>query len=279
MREVVIRPSPLVPRLWGLARQFVVIIGLEKIYEVSRGTVPRQSSVALTNGLKVVRLEKTWHIFDEWKVQAIVFKHAQWYVGPLVLDRTQIISAVNHFYLYSHFLSTLAFLIWLYLWRRPHFPFVRDIIFVTTALALVSYIAFPMMPPRLMGAHMHIHGYQFKDTLTPLINYKLQQTQLTYNPYAAMPSLHFAWALILGTTLVLIGRNPLLRLIGLLYPVMMLATILVSGNHLLLDAVGSAIVVTIAAIAVFAAHQRPHIVARARRMRRMSHPLSPDLRV
>ena len=244
-------------RVLGLIWQLAIIYVLDKAYEATRGIIPHQEDVALRHALAVVGIEKSWHIFDEWWVQAVVFRHAQWHFGPLTIDRGAIISLVNHFYLYSHFVGTPAFLVWLYLLRRKHFRFVRDVIVITTGLALVIYILFPMMPPRLMGAYLDLpHHYHIQDTLAPILNYKLQQAQIGYNPYAAMPSLHFAWALILGVTLVLLGRHVVLRLVGLLYPVMMLATILISGNHLLLDAAGSVIVVTVAVITALVLHRR-----------------------
>ena len=257
MDSVVAAPRPPLLRVLGLCKQLFIIVGLEKIYEVSRGIVPRQHDVAMQNGLEVVNLEKNLHIFDEWHLQRFVLTPKQWYLGPVTLDRDVIVTVVNHFYLYSHFVGTLLFLMWLYLFRRRHFPFVRDLLIITSALAMVSYILFPMMPPRLMGWHMHVpQGYQFKDTIAQVLNYKLQQHQLTYNPYAAMPSLHFAWALILGVTLVLLGRGWPLRAVGVLYPCMMLATILISGNHLLLDAVGSVVVVAVAVAITVALYRR-----------------------
>ena len=244
-------------RIVGLCKQLLIIVGLEKLYEVTRGIVPRQHDVAMQNGLEVVSLEKSLHIFDEWHLQRFVLGRQHWYLGPVTLDRDVIVSAINHFYLYSHFIGTLVFLAWLYLFRRAYFPFVRDALIITSALSMVSYIVFPMMPPRLMGWHMRVpEHYQFKDTIAQILNYKLQQHQLTYNPYAAMPSLHFAWALILGATLALIGRHWLLRLAGLLYPLMMLATIVISGNHLLLDAVGSVVVDAAAVAITFALYRR-----------------------
>jgi hypothetical protein len=240
-----------------LGINLLIIFVLEKVYEFGRGLVPRQQVLALHNGLSVVQLEQSWHIFDEWHLQAIVFRHKQWLIGPLTINRDQVISLINHFYLYSHFLGTLFFLVWVFLFRHRFFGLVRDIIFITTGLALVVYIAFPMMPPRLMGPALHLpHGYRFIDTLAPILNYKLQQAQIGYNPYAAMPSLHFAWALILGVTLALIGGRLPLRIFGALYPLMMLATIVISGNHLWLDAVGSVIVVTIATLAAGLWHLR-----------------------
>lgn len=266
-------PAPtLIARLWRLAAQVTIIFCLEKVYEASRGLVPRQQAVALEHAETVIALEKSWNIFDEWWVQSFVFRQAQWHFGPITLDQHTIIAVINQFYLYSHFLGTLGFLIWLLLWRPAHFRLVRDVLFITTALALVIYIAFPMMPPRLLGVHAGLpHNYQFKDTLAPILNYKLQQAQIGYNPYAAMPSLHFAWALILGGTLVMVGRHPLLRLFGLLYPLMMLATIVISGNHLWLDAAGSVVVDTVATVVAVLWHRRlarrphPRIMTRLRR--------------
>jgi PAP2 superfamily len=269
---IVYRPAALV-RLFGLIRQLIIILGLEKIYEVSRGIIPQQANQALHNGLIVVNLEKSLHIFNEWRIQQVVLRHAQWHFGPVTLGQDAIISLVNHFYLHSQFVFTPLFLIWLYLSHRHHFRFVRDVIFITTGLALVIYIVFPMMPPRLLTGYMRLPSdYHIQDTLAPLLNDMLQQTQIGYNPYAAMPSLHFAWALILGATLVLIGRTLLLRVLGLLYPFMMLATILISGNHLWLDAVGSVIVVIAAVVLAWALHRQigiwDHVPRAAHRRRR-----------
>lgn len=263
MGDVVAQPALIHVRLLRMVFQGLIIAGLEKVYEASRGLIQGRAGEALQNGLAVVKVERRLHILDEWKLQKVVFSHAQWQIGPLILDRTALISVINHFYLYSHFVGTLAFLAWLYLFRPQYFPFVRTVLFMTSGLALAIYIAFPMMPPRLMGSHLQLpHGYRITDTLAPILNYKLQQAQIGYNPYAAMPSLHFAWALILGATLVLVGRHIVLRVLGALYPVMMLATILVSGNHLLLDAAGSVVVVTIATAAAFVV-ERHLPVARA----------------
>lgn len=258
----------MLPRLWGLLKQVCIIFVLEKVYEMTRGIVPQQARIALQHGLDVVNIEKSWRIFDEWRLQSVVLTPTAWSFGPVTVTQHELVGAINHFYLYSHFLGTLLFLIWLYLFRRRYFPYVRDVLIVTSALAMVIYVVFPMMPPRLMGSHMHVpDGYHFKDTIAPLINYKLQQTQLGYNPYAAMPSLHFAWALILGVTLIVVGRNWILRIVGLLYPFMMLATILVTGNHLLLDAAGSVIVVTVSALIASAWHRHRALRRQERELR------------
>src|SRR3989440_7751170 len=242
---LVVQPPRPCHRLVRLIGQCAVLLGLEKVYEASRGLIPQQDDVALQHGLLAVSIEKSLHIFDEWRMQQVVLSPNRWSVGPLSLDRATLISALNHFYLYSHFVGTCVFLVWLYLFRPRYSAFVRNVIVLTTALALAIYILFPMMPPRLMGDQVQVpDGYHVVDTLATTLTDQGRQGQFGYNPYAAMPSLHFAWALIVGMTLLRVGRLRLLRAAGLLYPIVMLVTILVSGNHLLLDAAGSLVVVT-----------------------------------
>jgi hypothetical protein len=249
------------------AAQASVLFALDQAYEAGRGIIPHQQAVALKNGLAVVKIEKRLHIFTEWHVQSIVFRRKVWDVGPLTVYQHAIISVINHFYLYSHFLFTPLFLVGLYFWNKRVFPFVRDVFMIATALALAIYIIFPMMPPRLMGSQMNVpHGYRIQDTLAPILNYKLQQSQFGYNPYASMPSLHFAWALILGVTLVVIGGHLLVRVLGALYPVLMLATIVISGNHLWLDAAGAVAVDVIAACLALAWRRRLNAARSSRRV-------------
>jgi membrane-associated phospholipid phosphatase len=69
---------------------------------------------------------------------------------------------------------------------------------------------------------------------------KIHGTALGYNPYSAMPSLHVAWALIMGITVCLLARNPLLRAVGVLYPVIVTFATIVTGNHYVMDVIGAA---------------------------------------
>jgi hypothetical protein len=127
---------------------------------------------------------------------------------------------------------------------------VRNVIVLTTALVLAIYILFPMMPPRLRGDQMQVpDGYHGVDTLATMLTGQGRQGQGGYNPYAALPSVHVAWArkdllVNVGVPLLRVGRRRLLRVAGLLDPLVMLVTILVLGTHLLLDGAGSLVVVT-----------------------------------
>ena len=78
-----------------------------------------------------------------------------------------------------------------------------------------------------------------------------------YNPFAAVPSLHFGYALIVGVTLVALASHPLVRAAGALYPVVMLVVIVATGNHFFFDAALGAIVVVAGWLVALALVQAP----------------------
>jgi hypothetical protein len=231
--------------LWQLS----LILFLDQLYEVGRSLIPSHPERAMGNAVRIIRWEEGHKLFREPSIQH--FWLSDHTLGWFQLSPRVVIDVLNFYYLYGHFLGTAVFLIWLYFRRQSAFRFVRDLIFVSTGIAFVIYIVFPTAPPRLVPAHtlFLLAGirFQFVDTLGPWVNSHGQAMQDAYNPYAAMPSLHFVWALIVGSTLAVAGRRPLLRLLGPLYTTLMLATIVISANHFILDAVGSVIVVAIAA--------------------------------
>jgi len=107
-------------------------------------------------------------------------------------------------------------------------------------------------PPRMMGplpfAH---HLFHFQDTLYGVLtssgHYVGSSSTLAYNEFSAMPSVHMAWALVAGGALLVLARPLPLRLLGIIYPTLMLVAIVVTANHFLLDAAAALIVVLIAA--------------------------------
>ncbi len=229
------------------------ILCLDQLYEVGRGLIPSRPHKAMDNALRIIHWENSHQIFREPSIQRYWLGNPH-FLGWWQIPRGWIIDGLNMYYLYAHFLGTALFLIWLYFRRRTAFRFVRDIIFTSTAISFIIFIVFPTAPPRLVP-HQLLVGvpdrFRFVDTLTLWLDPRLQKMQVGYNPYAAMPSLHFVWALIVGITLFLVGRNLAVRLLGPLYVAMMLATILISANHYILDAVGSVVVVAVATTLVW----------------------------
>ncbi|MFD5797465.1 bifunctional glycosyltransferase 87/phosphatase PAP2 family protein [Streptomyces diastatochromogenes] len=179
--------------------------------------------------------------------------------GHLVLDLERFLHidiehAVNHavakidwlrdffgFYYESfHFVVPLTILGVLY-WRRPvDYRWARASLGFATFLALIGFWLFPLAPPRLMptlGMIDTVHGVQ--DFSKPDYG---TLTALT-NQYAAMPSLHFGWALWCGIVIVLLAPKWWMKALGLLHPLFTVSAIVATGNHWVLDAVGGAVVV------------------------------------
>jgi membrane-associated phospholipid phosphatase len=121
---------------------------------------------------------------------------------------------------------------------------------ITNLLAFVAYEVYPVAPPRLTsGLIVNHHLFRFQDTMQHVIGSgKLNGVPIGYNAYSAMPSVHAAWALVIGLSVVWLARNPLLRVLGALYPGIMVFTIVVTGNHYLLDAIGGALAVAVAVL-------------------------------
>ncbi|EST24024.1 bifunctional glycosyltransferase 87/phosphatase PAP2 family protein [Streptomyces roseochromogenus] len=146
----------------------------------------------------------------------------------------------DFYYESFHFVVPLTVLAVLY-WRRPvDYRWARASLGFATFLALIGFWLFPLAPPRLMphlGMIDTVHGVQ--DFSKPDYG---TLTALT-NQYAAMPSLHFGWALWCGVVIAIIAPKWWMKALGLLHPLFTVSAIIATGNHWVLDAVGGAVVV------------------------------------
>ena len=137
--------------------------------------------VAFEHARELVNVERSLGLFFEPGLQ-------QW-----ALNNQWIIDAANWSYINSHFLITTTFLIWLYLARNESYYYVRNMFMVAMGFALVLYIAYPTAPPRFLPE------WGFADTVTDAVGQaNANNANLLYNPYAAVPSMHVAFALMVG---------------------------------------------------------------------------------
>jgi PAP2 superfamily len=238
-RRLFVKLDPLV--------QILLLVGLAEVYRLLRRVLPTDWPLAIANAHQVMRLEQVTHFAWERGIQ-------DWF-----LRFPDLIRAMNWFYLSSHFAVTLAFFIWLY-WRdREGFSIFRDGFLLATAIALIIHWRFPTAPPRLAEAGI-------KDTIDLYsgVNIGRPHHERFSNPVAAVPSLHFGWALALGVGVVLYARNALLRTAGVVYPALVMLTIVVTGNHFIFDALTGALVMAVgfAATAPFRVAAREPAYAR-----------------
>ncbi len=195
---------------------------------------------AFNNALRIIDWEKAIGIFHEQQIQA-------WF-----LDFSIFLQFWNTFYGTAHFVVTAAAFIWLYRARPRLFPLWRNVLGATTALAIIGFSLFPLMPPRLLdagdlygGARLEaeqgIEPFGFVDTLE--VNggpwsFDSGAMQKVSNQYAAMPSLHVAWSVWSALVMWQLTRRRWARALIVSYPVLTLFGIVVTANHFFLDAVG-----------------------------------------
>ena len=226
-------------------REIAYVVGFYGIYTLVRnqfGSASVGTEHAYTNAVRVIDLEKAMGLFHEATIQS-------WFLGMPWLLRI-----VNIFYGSFHFIVTAAVLVWLAARFPRDYPTWRNTILIGTGLALIGFSLFPLMPPRLLCDCPYGAGPSavadalphFVDTLVVhggLWSFSDSTMQAVSNQYAAMPSLHFGWALWCALVLVPRVRHRWSRALAAGYPVFTLFTIIITGNHYWLDAVGGALVI------------------------------------
>jgi hypothetical protein len=214
----------------SLAAEAALVVALYGLYETSRGLVVADPTTAVHHAREVASLERALHIFVEGSVQSA----ARGLPG--------LIGTLGILYLTLHLAVTGVYLLWLHRRRPAAFPLVRTTLLTASALALVGYLAFPTAPPRLaaLGIADTISGGDVD------LNHGLVSS--LYNPFAAVPSMHICYAVIVGASLVGHGGHRALRLLGVLYPLLVLLVIVATGNHFLVDAIAGAAVAGTAVI-------------------------------
>jgi PAP2 superfamily len=213
------RVREVVSRHYGWT-QVALVVAFVESYELLRHVMTPNWPLAAQHAQEIVSWEK--------------FAHIHWEVGlqQTFLRIPDLVRAMNVFYFVGHFVLTAVFFFWLYHRSRPVFRRWRNGFLIATAIALVIHWKFPTAPPRLADIGL-------EDTLRTLSNIDIgSPTSSSFsNPVAAVPSLHAGWALGVGLGLVLYARPLVWKIVGALYPVAVLLTIVVTGNHFVLDAV------------------------------------------
>lgn len=208
--------------------ELAAVISFYLVYSMIRNASEGDPASAFHNAVQVVRWERAMGIYFEEGLQDAVLL-----LKPLVI-------ALNYLYGSLHFVVTIGTLVFLFRRYPGDYRFWRNALAVTTGLALIGFVLWPLMPPRLLPEH-----YGFVDTLKryPAIwSFQSDTMNDVSNQYAAMPSLHFAWAMLCAIALFRRLRHPLARGLAVAYPVLTLAAIVLTGNHFVLDAVGGAAV-------------------------------------
>jgi hypothetical protein len=216
------------------------------VYSVIRnqfGSASVSPETAFSHAEIVIRIEQAIGLFHEETIQ------------ELFLSWTWFIKFFNIYYGTFHFIITGGALIWLYRHHPARYPAWRNTLGFTTALALIGFATFPLMPPRLLndtgpfgGAAFAEKDYGFVDTLDEVggwLSFDDEQVKTVSNQYAAMPSLHCAWATWSTCVLLQLLRRRWLRAIAIAYPFITLFDIMVTANHYWIDAAAGLVLLVI----------------------------------
>src|SRR5262249_52704810 len=173
------------------------VLGLYGLYEAARGLVAGETGEAVRHARRLVDVERWLHVFVEGNVQ-----HAARSLPGLV-------GLLDVAYLTLHLSVTAVVLFWLHRRRPRAFPFVRTTLLIASGPRLAGYFVFPTAPPRLAGVGI-------ADTISSgHVNLNAGLLSSFYNPYAAVPSMHVAYALVIAVAVLRYGRGQFVRLLAL----------------------------------------------------------------
>lgn len=227
----VVRALP--PRGWRDALLQLALFWLAYTgYQLVRGIAEARDAVAFANGERIIELEKALGTFFEPGFQAAMME-----LGWLV-------DAASWAYLNTQIVVTTCFIAWIYLFRNDHFYFVRNMFLVAMGLALVGYTLYPTAPPRLFAEA------GFTDTVALLTGVTEQSSSASvfFNRFAAVPSMHICFALMIAVPGLTLSRNVLARGFWAAYPALVFFVVVVTANHYWFDAAAGALVASLAAL-------------------------------
>ncbi|MEU9377892.1 phosphatase PAP2 family protein [Streptomyces sp. NPDC048255] len=204
-----------------LIRELLLVVGLFTVYKAGRMLSTDRTEEAFRNAARTWDAERALHLPGEGAVQR------------LLLHWDALVHTANTYYAAVHFPATALFLVWLYLRRPVHYLWARRVLAVLTGAALALHLGFPLAPPRMLGeAHLIDTGQVYG----PTVYGAAPASDTMANQFAAMPSLHFGWALMLALGMIAATRSRW-RALWLLHPLVTLLVIVGTANHYWLDAI------------------------------------------
>jgi membrane-associated phospholipid phosphatase len=203
-----------------VARQLVLFVAAYLGYETVRGLVGSVGPRPFEDATRIIELERTLHLFAEPTIQAWTTTHARW-----------LLDLADWTYLNAHLALTAAALVFIYLRRNDSFYFVRNMFMLAMLIALIGYCVYPTAPPRLMPQ------WGFSDSIRQFTGINAEQgaVSLLVNPYAAIPSMHVCFALMIAVPMSRLVHSRVARVLWRIYPLFIVFVVVVTGNHYFTD--------------------------------------------
>ncbi len=203
--------------LWFVVRQLIIVVGAVVAYFGVRGLTEGDVVTAEGNAVRVLELERAFGLAVETSIQTGV------------LASGLLVTLANWVYIWLHWPVLVGTLIWLIRVDRGEYFELRNAMIVSGLIGLVIFAVFPVAPPRLSGL-------EYIDTVTERSHsYRVLQPPGFVNAYAAVPSLHFGWNLLVGLTWMRVGHTRPWKIGGVLMPLAMAWAVVATANHWVFD--------------------------------------------
>ena len=220
--------------------EILAILLFYVVYSAVRNMNGSNPPKAFHNARDIITLEHHLGLFHEATIQSWAL-----HFRPLIIT-------ANYLYGSLHFIVTIWVGVWLFRRYSNDYPRYRNTLAITTAIALIGFSLFPLMPPRLIDQYAVAHHFRvhwgFVDTLakypTPW-SFSSGPAARVSNQYAAMPSVHIAWATWCALAMVPRMKTRVRKVLAAAYPVLTLVVIVITANHYVIDAVGGLAILAI----------------------------------
>jgi hypothetical protein len=210
-------------RTFSGRREAAIGVGTYAVYLAVRALVLRTGGRerAAANARRMVALEERLGLHVEPRVQAVA------------LRTPRLLAALNIGYVTLNVALTVGWLMLLHRRRDPAFHRLRGALVLATLGAQPGHLLFPCDPPRKLD-HM-------RDTVSDVIDLDSPLVVRLYNPVAAFPSIHLAFAVVTSVGLRARARSPLVRALAPVYPPAVFATVVATANHYVLDGIAGSV--------------------------------------
>ncbi len=222
---------------WILGQAALVALGVFVYFRI-RGLTDAARDVALEHSREIVTFEKATGLHFESAFQRPV-------------EASEAVETVaNWIYIWGHWPVIIVTMVWLAWRHRPEFLRLRDAMLVSGALGMVVFVTYPVAPPRLANLGL-------VDTVTESSRaYRWLQPPAFVNQYAALPSLHAGWDLLVGIAIYTAATSLTLRIIGCLMPVLMAGAVIATANHYVVDVLAGIALVLVGHVVALALERR-----------------------
>jgi membrane-associated phospholipid phosphatase len=205
--------------------ELAIVVWLFWLYDVINNLAPIRHALAIANAVGVLHFERSLGLDPELAINRWLGAHAT------------LAMIASYDYFFAHAVVTFAVLV--LVWRRVPERYIR----LRTLLVIINLIAFavfwryPLAPPRLFP------GLGYIDVVArahALVSWHSGVLVHDADQFAAMPSLHVAWAIWSAIGIWHLTRRAVIRALAAAYPILTCFVVLGTGNHYLLDVLAGA---------------------------------------